>query len=238
EKKIKKFTYILLLFSGSFLIIAFFISLLVSRSITNPLNNLINYIGKTGTGGVPVDSLPETGATEIKVLGATMNNMIASISKSRKELKAQRDFSMDIINGSPDIICGINLEGITTFINPAGERVTGYSKKEIMGKNWWKMFFQVDGYENGELDRLLEEIGKSEVVNYEIALTNRTGEKKTIIWNSLTKKDSNGKMLEVIWFGNDITKRKRAEKELQRYHERLEDLVKERTIELKEAKER
>ncbi len=238
EKKIKKLTYILLLFSGSFLVIAFFISLLVSRSITNPLNKLINSIGKTDAGGVPVDVLPETGATEIKVLGATMNNMIASISKSRKELKAQRDFSMDIINGSPDIICGINLEGIATFINPAGERVTGYSKKEIMGKNWWEMFFQVEDYENGELDRLLEEIGKSEVVNYEIALTNRTGERKTIIWNSLTKKDSNSKILEVIWFGNDITKRKRAEKELQRYHERLEDLVKERTIELKEAKER
>ncbi len=238
EKKIQNLTYILALFSGSFLIISFLIALLVSRSITNPLNILINSIEKTDSDGVPIDAIPETGTKEIKVLGATMNNMLDSISKSRQELKTQRDFSMDIINGSPDIICGINLEGIATFINPAGEKVTDYCKKEIMGRNWWELFFPGEEYEKIERERLFEKFAESEVVNYEMILTNKSGERKNIIWNSLTKRDTDNKIMEVIWFGNDITKRKRAEKALQRYHERLEDLVKERTRDLKNEKER
>ena len=140
EKKISNLTQKILLFSSFFLIIALIITLIVAKSITTPLNSLIVSMSRADKNGIPIDTVPVAGATEIKLLGITMNNMINSVSKSGKELKKQRDFSLGIINSSPDIICGLNHEGITTFFNPAGEQVTGYSKEEVIGKSWWELF--------------------------------------------------------------------------------------------------
>ena len=208
---------------AAFFIIALFISLLVSRSITNPLNNLIDSIIKTDKYGIPVDTIPETGTDEIRVLSVTMNNMIESISKSRKELKAQNDFFWEIINGSPDIICGLNAEGNTIFINPVGERKTGYYKEEIIGKNWWNLFYP--GEEYRQVEQYFERLAEGEIVDYEMTLRCKNGDWKVVVWNSLIKRDSANTILELFGFGQDITERKQAEAELWRLRNYLSNII-------------
>lgn len=223
EQKISSLANTIILFSGSFFIIAVFISLLVSKSITNPLNMLVRSIGKTDDDGIPIDAIPVTGTTEIEALGATINSMIDSVSESRKELKAQRDFSLGIIIGAPYIILVLNPDGIATFINPAGEKATGYSKEEIIGKNWREQFFPGEDYYQTE--RLLEFITEGEIAEFEITLTCKNGERKAVVLNSLTKRDNNNNTLEVIVFGNDVTERKHHEAELRRLRNYLTNII-------------
>ncbi len=161
-----------------------------------------------------------------------------------ENLNAERNYSSTIIQNSPSLICGIDSNGVTTFINPVIEEITGYSKGELIGKNWWELFYP--GKEYKQVDKLFDALTEGDVIDYEMTLTCKNREKVDVVWNSFTKRDNNNNILEIIGFGNDITIRKRAEKELQlltdelseaneeliQHKENLEDLVDDRTKEL------
>ena len=129
--------------------------------------------------------------------------------KAEQQIRDEKDFSAHIINGTPAIICGITGEGTTIFINPAGEMITGYSSEELIGKNWWKVFYP--GEEYRQVEQLFVDLKKGEVRDYEMSLTTRSGDKRIISWNSVMTFDEKGKLIQNIGFGNDITERKRAE---------------------------
>jgi len=223
EQKISELVNSMLLFFIIFLILAIIISLSVSRSIVKPLNQLIHSINQTDKDGFPINMIPETGTTELKVLSATMNNMINQIRISRKELKSQRDFSLDFINHAPYIICGMNSEGVITFVNPSGEEKTGHSKDEIIGKNWWRLFYPGDEYQ--QVETLFKNLAGGDITNYEMTLVCKNGEKKYIVWNSYSKIDKNTNKLEIIGFGNDITDRKRAEQDLKKAQNYISNII-------------
>ncbi len=158
----------------------------------------------------------------------------------QQKLEYERNFARKIIEKTPSLICGINFKGITTFINPAIVKISGYVENELIGTNWWKLFYP--GEEYRQVEKLFKILLGGEVVNYEMSLTCRDGSKKDIVWNSYTKMDEEGNPLEFIGFGHDITDRKQAEyklfetnKELVKHKENLEELVAERTLELRES---
>jgi len=212
EQKIINLKNTILLFSFSFLVLAVIISLLLSRSISNPLNTLIKSISTTDKDGLPVKNVSPTQIAEIDLLSTTINNMLNSIKKSGKELKVERDFSVDLINTTPNIICGMDSKGNTTFINPAGEKVTGYSRNEIIGKSWWKLLNPDTEYK--QVEKIFETSVNEKIVDSEIIIVNKKGEKRNIVWNSFIKRDNNNSIIEIIGFGNDITVQKQIEKDL------------------------
>ena len=94
------------------------------------------------------------------------------------QLKAERDFSKRIIEGTPAIVCGIAPDGTTTFINPAGERLTGWSSDELVGRNWWRTFYPGDEYR--QVERLFRDFEVADVLDYEMTLTTKSGARRTI----------------------------------------------------------
>lgn len=219
EQKITNLTNTILLFSFLFIVIAIIISFFVSRSITKPLEMLVSTISTVDKDGLPTKPISPAKITEIKVLSTTVNTMVDSIRKSRNELKVERDYSIELINATPDIICGLNQEGIATFINPAGEKVTGYSKEEIIGKNWWDLLYPSEAFK--QVEKKHQKFPEGEVL--EMSLLNKNGERRDILWNSFTKRDNSNNILEIIGFGNDITNRKRVERELVEAKEHAEE---------------
>lgn len=138
---------------------------------------------------------------------------ITELKEAEQALREERDYSSSIIRGTPAIVCGISPEGITRFINPAGEKVTGYSSGEIVGRNWWKVFYP--GAEQEQVKRLFRKFSDGgDVRDHEMTLTTRTGEKRIIAWNSVNRLDENNSISEIIGFGFDITERKKAEADL------------------------
>ncbi|THB70203.1 MAG: PAS domain S-box protein [Gammaproteobacteria bacterium] len=166
-----------------------------------------------------------------------------------EKLESERTYSTSIIMNSPSLICGINADGNTTFVNPTVEKITGYSKDELIGQNWWRRFYPGEKYK--QVEQLFDDITKGEVTNYQMELTCSNGNKRLVLWNSFTKRDANNQIVEIIGFGNDITEQKKAEneallrtnqlsqanKELTKHKEHLQDLVDERTVELKSSLE-
>ena len=169
----------------------------------------------------------------IAILGTLKD--ITEHKKTQEDLQVEQDYSKKIVAGAPTIICGIARNGATTFINPTGEHITGYSAEELIGQNWWQLFYPEDDYK--QVERLFKELENGEVCDYEMRLTTRDGKKRAILWSSLNMYDENGSLVEVIGFGNDITERKQLEEQMQRINEKLEERVIERTTELKHTYE-
>jgi len=115
------------------------------------------------------------------------------------------------------------------------ERVTGYSADEIIGNpKAMELLYPDAGY----LQRTLAEWHErgDAFRDWELELTCRDGSVKTVAWSNISKQ------IPIpgwhAWaIGVDVTKRKRAEDALKEYSERLEEMVEERTQELREAQE-
>lgn len=134
-------------------------------------------------------------------------------------LQAERDYSESIIKGTNALICGIAPDGRCLFLNPAASKVTGYCEDEIVGKNWWSVLYPGNDYE--QVIQLYKDFEQGQVYDYEMILTTKEGEKRTIAWNSLNRYDSNGKLMEIIGFGHNISDRKQAEEALRESEERF-----------------
>ena len=158
----------------------------------------------------------EKGKAELIAELDQMRRRIAALEASQKQrqwteeaLRAERDYSSRIIDRSPAIICGIAPDGRTTFINPAGESITGYKAEEIVRQNWWRTFYPGDEYR--QVEQLFRDFSEGDVRDYEMVLTAKDGSKRTISWNSINRYDESGALVEIIGFGNDVTEQKRAE---------------------------
>jgi chemotaxis family two-component system sensor kinase Cph1 len=83
------------------------------------------------------------------------------------------------------------------------------------------------GYEQGFRD------GK--VFDYALDLRHRDGHVKSVLYNAAVYKDEVGRVIGVFAAARDVTERKLAEEQLKLYSEHLEDLVEERTRQLRDA---
>lgn len=127
-------------------------------------------------------------------------------------LRRERDYSASIISSTPAVICGIATDGTCTFVNPAGERVTGYAASELVGRSWWATLYLGCDYE--QVEQLFVALKNGPVRDYDMTLTRKDGQKRTLAWNSFSRLDQQGGLIEIIGFGHDITERKQAEEAL------------------------
>ena len=142
---------------------------------------------------------------------------IAEDTTERKQveqtLRSEREFSTRIIMRSPAIITAVAPDGTTKFINPSGEQITGYRNEELVGRNWWTVFYLGD--EQRQVPQLYRAFKKGDVRDYEMELTTRTGAKRTIAWSSINRHDEHGKLTEIVGIGTDVTEQKRRNALLQ-----------------------
>lgn len=144
---------------------------------------------------------------------------ITDLKEAERRIRQERDHSAQIIKRTPAIICGIAPDGRTTFLNPAGQMATGYRESEIVGVNWWKKMYPGEYYK--QVDDLFDAFRQGEVRDYEMTLVACDGSQRIISWNSISRYDEDGELLEIVGFGVDVTRRRQAEQELQRVHAQL-----------------
>jgi PAS domain S-box-containing protein len=141
-----------------------------------------------------------------------------------------------LFESGPSYTILLGFDGIILDFNVSAEQIIGISKEELVGKHFSEL--KIFPEEDLSLhEKKFLQIFKHEVVDpYESKIIDKNGE---IRWGdtSLTIIRKNNVPAYVLVIFNDITERKQSEEALRKYKEHLEELVEERTADLRVANE-
>jgi len=163
-----------------------------------------------------------------------------ALRRSEEQARRLSEFQNKVIDTADVWIDLLDKEGNVTLWNRAAELISGYSREEVVGhKKIWEWLYPDPKYRAkifGQAKKIIEKGGRAANDQTTISCKDRT--LKTIRWYDNSILDEKGKPVGSLAVGIDITEKKAMEKKLQEYAEHLEEMVEERTGELKESQER
>ncbi len=212
-----------------FFIAGLVISMIVSRSISLPLQRMMAVTDRISKGTFQQEEV-EPGIQELEKLSQALNTMAEAIENREKELKstnADLEQSNKILNRlideSPFGIMMINSDKIIFRINEAGSKIFGRSREEIENHKCYQ-FVCPKEKNNCPIWDLNVTLDKKETT-----CLKPDGESSPIIKSAIKIDDF---LLEMFV---DITEQKEAENALRQLSASLEEKVEERTKELTET---
>jgi PAS domain S-box-containing protein len=103
-------------------------------------------------------------------------------------------------------VVGLNGQGQVEYVNPFFLELTGYTRPELLGRNWFETF--VRATDRLQFNQHFQQILQQDLHNYyqNIILT-KQGEEKIIAWNNTRLQSTDGKIIGTMSIGEDITER-------------------------------
>ena len=119
------------------------------------------------------------------------------------------------------VVAQLNWEGEVTFANSHLLELVGYSREEVIGKNWFDHFVPP---EYGLKEEFYGGSGPPKIPpHHENDILTRSGERRTIFWNNTYVYDSDGQVIGITGIGEDVTDRRSMEKRLIQSESRLRE---------------
>jgi PAS domain S-box-containing protein len=150
----------------------------------------------------------------------------------RKRMEEELKRHSELLDLAPVLV--LDIDGRITLWNTGAEEMYGWNAEETIGRisnDLLKTEFPMP------LEKIIAELMKSGHWRGELSHTMHDGSHIIVSSHWILQKDSQGKPVAILEVNNDITDRKRAEEELRRARDELEQRVRERTAELSDAKE-
>ncbi|MCX5827810.1 MAG: Cache 3/Cache 2 fusion domain-containing protein [Deltaproteobacteria bacterium] len=175
---------------------------------------------------------------EIGALARTFNIMTGRLRETMEGLRQSEEKYRGIFENSLEGLFQTSFEGRFLSANPAMARILGYHSPDELLAGITDIKQQLYAQPDDRNDIVSTILEKGEVLGREVQFYRKDRQK---IWVSISARmvhDEAGKPLFIEGFFADVSDRRRAEEELKKHRDHLEELVRERTAELMEAKER
>jgi PAS domain S-box-containing protein len=165
-----------------------------------------------------------------KEIGSQMILLAIEDITERRQLKSSLEVNeakyRELVQNANSIILKMDPEGKVTFFNEFAQMFFDYTEEEMLGRNVVGTIVPETWSSGLDPVFMIKDIG----INPEKYTTNenenmrRNGERVWIAWANKAIRDGNGKVIEILCIGNDITERKRLEILLSESEERYRRL--------------
>jgi two-component system cell cycle sensor histidine kinase/response regulator CckA len=155
----------------------------------------------------------------IGVLGTYMD--ITEFKRAEEALTSAEKKFRDLLESINLIAVILDCSGNIIFCNDYLLHLTGWTRDEVLDKNWFA-FFLPDDIRETNLSIFTSGIEEGAIpVHYENLIKTRDGNKKLIEWNNSMLRDTKGKVIGVARIGTDVTDHKKLEAQL-RHAQKME----------------
>lgn len=138
---------------------------------------------------------------------------ITALVVARRELQHERDFVRRLLDTANGLIICLDDNFRITVFNDEAERVTGYSRAEVLGKDWREIAMPED-HPSHQIQNFRAWIDEHPRDTYEGPLRTKDGDLRTILWSNSSLVDEATGEVTAIAVGQDITDRIKAEEAL------------------------
>jgi PAS domain S-box-containing protein len=191
---------------------------------------------------VGIEAVQE-GAQDYLIKGQIGGNLLVPViqyaierKKIEKALSAAKRQLEYVIDSSPAVtyICEASRNYCAKWISKNVSQQVGYTEQDFLSDpDFW--INHIHPEDRGYVLADLRDVIKKDCFRHEYRFLHKDGDYRWMHDEVRVSRDDYGKPVELIGSWYDITERKRTEDELRKYREHLEDLVKERTAELKKT---
>ncbi len=197
------------------------LSLFIARRFTEPITQLLEGTKAISRGEFDHRVAIKSG-DEIEELGYSFNEMAERVKKSIEGEKMARRETENIMNTMINSLVVVGPDGRIIKANKAAFDLLGYSEAELIGMPFDKIIGpkDKDGGRIG-MKKLIEEATDS-VVNFETTCMAKDGREIPVNLSASVMRDEGGNLRGIVCDACDITEKKRAEEERQKYMAELE----------------
>lgn len=129
----------------------------------------------------------------------------------------------EVLETVPLVAVSLDTRGRVTFCNDALLRLTGWSREEVLGADWFSRFIGATDAAVRELFRKAVATGEL-LQHYENEILTRGGERRLVRWSN-TLIHADGRIVGATSLGEDVTVRREAEEALRESESRFRSLV-------------
>ena len=139
----------------------------------------------------------------------TLKSEIGERIKAEDALRANLNYSRNLLETSLDPLVTISAAGKVTDANLATETITGLSREALIGSDFANYFTDPDMARAG----YLKVFSEGKVVDYPLAIRHASGTIANVIYNASVYLDEQGKVLGVLAAARDVSELKHAEED-------------------------
>jgi diguanylate cyclase (GGDEF)-like protein/PAS domain S-box-containing protein len=117
----------------------------------------------------------------------------------------------------------LDVVGSVTYCNPYLLKITGYTKDEVIGKNFFELMLPADRRALAAR-QYASNIGRGVLASHsEFEIVARTGDRRTILWNYTVLRNATGSILGAAGIGSDVSDQRQIEQQL--VHNAFHDML-------------
>jgi PAS domain S-box-containing protein len=137
------------------------------------------------------------------------NQQLRALNQQQKStelsLREERDFSKNLLETANSFIVVLDIDANIRLFNSYAEKMSGFSKQEVIGKNWFETFIPKSDRKTilQVFSKVLDEM--PDYSSYQNKIQCRDHSQKLIKWGNTILKNAEGKRIGVLSIGVDMT---------------------------------
>jgi PAS domain S-box-containing protein len=178
----------------------------------NAISAFMKVLGEVAKGDLSARIDTKGWSEEFSVVGENINTLIESLEYSSKEARAKEDYLKTVMASVPEMLYTFDANAITTYINPAFTRFTGFTEKDMIGVPIEKWPALPSDLRSEIAARVRKRVKSGQsAINVACDLVKKSGERFSIRYSASGIRNEEGDVIGEVVLATPITRESKRE---------------------------